>query len=79
MTSHRAENAFEDDSTISEMELTVLSSSSLSSTMKSHPGSVVHLSDNPLDSNKVNIHRLSPLILVPVTRSFQNLQMIANK
>lgn len=25
------------------------------STMKTHPGSVVHLSDNPLDSNKVNI------------------------
>jgi len=27
----------------------------LCSTMKTHPGSVVHLSDNPLDSNKVNI------------------------
>lgn len=25
------------------------------STMKTHPGSVVHLSDNPLDSNKVSI------------------------
>lgn len=26
--------------------------------MKTHPGSVVHLSDNPLDSNKVSNTRL---------------------
>lgn len=29
--------------------------------MKTHPGSVVHLSDNPLDSNKVSITHMGGL------------------
>lgn len=40
---------------------------SFRSTMKTHPGSVVHLSDNPLDSNKVNILILFPLQLTLIS------------
>jgi syntaxin-binding protein 5 len=50
----------------------MLLSSSPRSTMKTHPGSVVHLSDNPLDSNKVS-ESISLLLRdksLPISSSF---------